>query len=204
VVTDPSLLTAPAFVADLDRVRESLGLARLTLLGHSWGSGLAALYAIWHPNRIERLLLVDPMPPRAEPYMTAFSQALLSRFTDDDRAAMAEAGARRRTAADADASDACRAYYALFIKGYLYSPTAQGEVLRTSALLGGANDQPGQTQRFRAATAPTAVRSVVHRSPIGGRAFALPRRERSMLLGKMEAPPGFEPGMEVLQHQKYL
>lgn len=35
VVTDPALLTAPAFVADLDRVRESLGIARVNLLGHS-------------------------------------------------------------------------------------------------------------------------------------------------------------------------
>src|SRR5215510_4600090 len=88
VVTDPTLLTAPAFVADLDRVRESLGIARVTLLGHSWGAGLAALYAIAHPDRVERLLLVGPMPPRAEPYMNAFSQTLQSRFTDGDRAAM--------------------------------------------------------------------------------------------------------------------
>jgi proline iminopeptidase len=122
VVTDPTLLTAPAFVADLDRVRESVGIARVTLLGHSWGSGLAALYAIAHPDRVERLLLVDPMPPRAEPYMTAFSQTLQSRFTADDRTAMTAASARRQQAADADASDACRAYYAVFIKGYLHSP----------------------------------------------------------------------------------
>ena len=122
VVTEPTLLTAPAFVADLDRVREALGIARVTLLGHSWGAGLAALYAIARPDRIERLLLVGPMPPRADPYMTAFSQTLQSRFTDADRAAMAEASARRQKADDADAPDACRAYYAVFIKGYLHSP----------------------------------------------------------------------------------
>jgi proline iminopeptidase len=124
VVTDPTLLTASTFVADLDRVRESSGIARATLLGHSWGAGLAALYAIAHPDRVERLVLVDPMPPRAEPYMTAFSQILQSRFTDADRAAMAEASARRQKASDADAPDACRAYYAVFIKGYLHSPAA--------------------------------------------------------------------------------
>src|SRR5262245_12467901 len=50
VVRDPALLTASAFVADLDRVREASGLARVTLLGHSWGAGLAALYAIAHPD----------------------------------------------------------------------------------------------------------------------------------------------------------
>jgi proline iminopeptidase len=124
VVTDPTLLTAEAFVADLDRVRESLGVARVTLLGHSWGGGLAALYAIARPDRIERLLLVDAMPPRAEPYMATFSQTLQSRFTDADRAAMAEASARRQKAADAEAPDACRAFYAVFIKGYLHSPAA--------------------------------------------------------------------------------
>lgn len=124
VVTDPALLTAPAFVADLERVRESLGIARLTLLGHSWGAGLAALYAVAHPDRVDRLLLVDPMPPRAEPYLTEFSQTLQSRFTETDRAAMAEASARRQKAADNEAPDACRAYYAVFIKAYLHSPTA--------------------------------------------------------------------------------
>ncbi len=124
VVTDPALLTAPAFVADLDRVRESSGIARVTLLGHSWGAGLAALYAIAHPDRVERLLLVDPMPPRAEPYLSEFSKTLQSRHTDADRAAMAEAGARRQKAPDADAPDACRAYYAVFIQSYLHSREA--------------------------------------------------------------------------------
>ena len=122
MVTDPTLLTAAAFVADLDRVRESLGIARVTLLGHSWGGGLAGLYAIAHPDRVERLLLVDPMPPRAEPYMGEFSKALESRFSEADRAAMTEASARRQKATDAEAPDACRAYYAVFIKGYLHSP----------------------------------------------------------------------------------
>ena len=100
----------------------------MTLLGHSWGGGLAALYAIAHPDRIERLLLVDPMPPRADPYMTAFSQALQSRFTDGDRVAMAEASTRRQKVADDDAPDACRAYYAVFIKGYLHNPAAAGRM----------------------------------------------------------------------------
>jgi pimeloyl-ACP methyl ester carboxylesterase len=56
--------------------------------------------------------------------MTAFSQTLQSRFTDGDRAAMTEASARRQKASDADAADACRAYYAVFIKAYLHSVAA--------------------------------------------------------------------------------
>jgi len=46
------------------------------------------------------------------------------------------------------------------------------EVLGTSALLGCGHDQPGLNQSFRAAAVPPAARSVVHRSPIGGGAFA--------------------------------
>jgi pimeloyl-ACP methyl ester carboxylesterase len=59
VVTDPTLLTAPAFVADLDRLRESLGIARVTLLGHSWGAGLAARYG----SASHSLLTIDQRSP---------------------------------------------------------------------------------------------------------------------------------------------
>ena len=79
---------------------------------------------IAHPDHVERLLLVAPMPPRTDPYMTEFSQTLQSRFTESDRAAMAEESARRRKASETEASDACRAFYAVFIKGYLHSPAA--------------------------------------------------------------------------------
>ena len=49
-------------VADLDALRELWGLERLTILGYSWGGLLAMLYAVTHPDRIERLALVSPAP----------------------------------------------------------------------------------------------------------------------------------------------
>ena len=42
-------------------------------------------------------------------------------------------------------------------------------------------------------------RFVVHRSPIGKGRFVLLKHNPSKLNWKLEAPPGFEPGMEVLQ-----
>lgn len=52
-------------VADVDAVRAHLGVDRLDLLGFSWGALLALLYALDHPARVARLVLVAPVPPHA-------------------------------------------------------------------------------------------------------------------------------------------
>lgn len=50
-------------VADLEAMRISLALERLTLCGYSWGGLLALLYLLEHPERVERLALVSPASP---------------------------------------------------------------------------------------------------------------------------------------------
>jgi proline iminopeptidase len=50
-------------VADLEAIRVSLGIDRLTLCGYSWGGLLALLYFVEHPQRVERLALVSPASP---------------------------------------------------------------------------------------------------------------------------------------------
>lgn len=50
-------------VADLEAIRASLALERLTLCGYSWGGLLALLYLLEHPERVERLALVSPASP---------------------------------------------------------------------------------------------------------------------------------------------
>jgi proline iminopeptidase len=49
-------------VADLERIRRLLGKERLTLVGHSFGALIAALYAAEWPDRVEALTLVAPAP----------------------------------------------------------------------------------------------------------------------------------------------
>ena len=44
-------------VADMERLREHLGIARWQLLGGSWGSTLALAYAEKHPDRVAELIL---------------------------------------------------------------------------------------------------------------------------------------------------
>ncbi|MDX6617668.1 MAG: proline iminopeptidase [Gaiellales bacterium] len=51
-----------AYVRDLESVRRSLGVARMALLGHSWGGLVAAGYAAHYPHRVSALVLVDAQP----------------------------------------------------------------------------------------------------------------------------------------------
>lgn len=44
-------------VEDLEAIRVSLGLERISLFGHSWGGTLAQLYAQTHPDRASKLFL---------------------------------------------------------------------------------------------------------------------------------------------------
>ncbi|MBI9113622.1 alpha/beta fold hydrolase [Sanguibacter suaedae] len=45
---------------DVDRLREHLGLERVTIVAHSAGTRLAVAYAAQHPERVERMVLVTP------------------------------------------------------------------------------------------------------------------------------------------------
>ena len=44
-------------VADMERLREALGIGRWQVFGGSWGSTLALAYAQRHPGRVESLIL---------------------------------------------------------------------------------------------------------------------------------------------------
>jgi pimeloyl-ACP methyl ester carboxylesterase len=49
-------------VDDVEALRMHLGLDRIDLLGHSAGGALALLYAARHPDRVGRLVLLNPSP----------------------------------------------------------------------------------------------------------------------------------------------
>lgn len=50
-------VTVETFAADLDALRDRLGLERLVLFGHSFGAAITQLYAIAHPQRLAGLVL---------------------------------------------------------------------------------------------------------------------------------------------------
>ena len=49
--------TSGKLVADMERIREALGIDRWLVFGGSWGSTLALLYAETHPERVRALVL---------------------------------------------------------------------------------------------------------------------------------------------------
>jgi proline iminopeptidase len=59
---DPSDYDLEQYVADVEAVREHLGLERLDLLGHSHGGFVAMAWAGAHPERVGRLVLASTAP----------------------------------------------------------------------------------------------------------------------------------------------
>lgn len=49
-------------VEDLEALRQLWNVERLSIAGYSWGGLLAVLYAIEHPDRVERLAMVSAAP----------------------------------------------------------------------------------------------------------------------------------------------
>lgn len=66
-------------VRDLEAVRQHFHVERISLLGCSYPGGVIALYAVEHPEHVERLIQVDPIPARRELYKKA-EQVLNSRL----------------------------------------------------------------------------------------------------------------------------
>lgn len=89
LVADPQRLSWRHHVDDLDAVRSRFGVRRVALIGLSWGSALALLYADAHPDRVGRLLLIAPMPLAKTPFDRERNEAI-------ERAAGAELLRARR------------------------------------------------------------------------------------------------------------
>jgi proline iminopeptidase len=56
---DMSVNTTEHLLADMERLREHLGIERWLLYGGSWGSTLALAYAERHPERVSEIVLVS-------------------------------------------------------------------------------------------------------------------------------------------------
>jgi proline iminopeptidase len=57
--TDPALWEIGRYVAEVETIRQALGLGQVHLLGHSWGGWLGLDYAITHPDALKSLILED-------------------------------------------------------------------------------------------------------------------------------------------------
>ncbi len=75
--SDPAADYTPAsYVADVEALREHLGVDQLDLLGFSHGGCVAIAYAAAHPARVRRLLLVDTLAVWGDEAEAAMGQAI--------------------------------------------------------------------------------------------------------------------------------
>jgi pimeloyl-ACP methyl ester carboxylesterase len=54
--------TLPGYVTFLGGFLDALGIQDVRLVGHGWGGAIALSFAQLHPQQVERLVLVDPVP----------------------------------------------------------------------------------------------------------------------------------------------
>ena len=56
----PDEVTMSSEIEDLDTIRQHFRFDAPALLGHPWGAVIAAEYALRHPERVSRLILMNP------------------------------------------------------------------------------------------------------------------------------------------------
>jgi len=62
------------FASDLEAARQTLGLQRFVLVGHSMGGATAASFALTHQDLVNALILVDPAPLNGFPLPEGWEQ----------------------------------------------------------------------------------------------------------------------------------
>jgi pimeloyl-ACP methyl ester carboxylesterase len=53
----------PLLVEDLQQLREHMGARRFVLVGHDWGGVVAWFYALYHPENLEKLVIINAPHP---------------------------------------------------------------------------------------------------------------------------------------------
>jgi proline iminopeptidase len=135
---DRSRLAIGRHVADLEAIRAHFGLARMNLLGNSWGGLLVAYYALAHPDRVARLVLHDPAPP-ARPWLDALNDELGRRshlLPEADRRAYAAAASPMAWYRARNPVGVCRTFMTILFRLYAFDPNAPGHA-RGDACAGG-------------------------------------------------------------------
>lgn len=128
--TDTTRLGADQQVADLDAVRRHFGLAKVTLIAHSYGPLLAASYALAHPDVVRRMVFFGPVPPRRGDFWTRFGKTMAPRLDSAQQARLADAN-RRLGDPSSDARQACRDLWAMAMRPRLAEPDRTLPLIRS-------------------------------------------------------------------------
>jgi proline iminopeptidase len=109
----PESLSIDQDLRDLEAVRRHFGREKIALIGTSYYGGMVARYAMLHPDRVERLVMVGPIPPRSG-IMTGYSPPQAAERVDRGAVAALE---QRRTSLPSE--EYCREWWALYAPLYV-------------------------------------------------------------------------------------
>jgi proline iminopeptidase len=111
----PEEVTLASEIADIEKVRQYFHLDSVVLLGHSWGTVLALEYALRYPERVSRMILMNPAPASTADYKQLRTEWLEKRPEDMVRRKTISASAAYK---EGD-PDAVTAYYRIHFKAAL-------------------------------------------------------------------------------------
>lgn len=138
-VTDPEKLSRGIHhdVEDLEAVRRHVGAERVSLLGHSYLGLVVALYALEHPEQVERVVQIGPVPFRPD---ATYPEALRN---EDGVLAEVTAGFRelQDELEDAGSEEYCERWWAL-LRRLLVTDAADVDKVRPQRICHMANERP--------------------------------------------------------------
>jgi len=124
--TDTARVSLDREVADLEELREALGIERMALLGWSGLGMQMAVYAMRHPDRVTRLVQVSPVPPAESIMLSAGGDTRAARV--DTAAVTSLLGRHGRGDFADDPAGFCRQYNALSQPGSFADPSHLAKV----------------------------------------------------------------------------
>jgi len=120
------------YMSDLETMRKQLNLEKLTLIGHSWGSMLAMEYASRYPEKVEKLVLLNPGGLSSN-YIKYFQDNILCRLHEEDIQEISELSKKNKSIMSA------------IYPGYFYNRSSALEIKKTMDF-NEINGQDGVTQ----------------------------------------------------------
>ena len=126
LIRDGSRLGVEQHVADLEAVRQYFKLDKMNLMGNSWGGLLASLYAIEHPDHVERMILDSSAAPTAA-FMGDMQDEISRRtakvYTKEQQARLKAINDPNAWRKAKDPIAICREFYYGVLRVYTYSQT---------------------------------------------------------------------------------
>ena len=114
-------LAVPNHIKDLESIRQHFKLDKLNLLGNSWGGLLASLYALDHPDKVEKMILLSPASPSFE-LLEASNNHIHMRIPDSDRDRFNSLSIPQKWLTTPRPREICRSFYEILVPVYFTDP----------------------------------------------------------------------------------